>query len=45
LFVLGFTLSATGGALTLQINTPAEQVDVLDALIERTRSAAGLVTR
>jgi hypothetical protein len=41
----GFTLSATGGALTLRISTPAEQVDVLDALVERTRSAAGLVTR
>jgi hypothetical protein len=31
--------------LTLQISTPAEPVDVLDALVERARSAAGLVTR
>lgn len=35
-----FTLTATGGHLTLQIRTPAAQIDVLDALAQRARRAA-----
>ena len=35
-----FTLTATGGHLTMQIRTPAEQIDVLDALAARARRAA-----
>jgi hypothetical protein len=41
----GFAVSATGGELTLDITTPAEQVGVLDALVDGARSAAGLVSR
>ena len=32
-----FTLTATGGQLTLQIRTPAAQIEVLDALVDRAR--------
>jgi hypothetical protein len=35
-----FTLTATGGHLTMQIRTPAAQIDVLDALAARARQAA-----
>jgi hypothetical protein len=35
-----FTLTATGGHLTMQIRTPAAQNDVLDALAARARRAA-----
>ena len=35
-----FTLTATGGHLTMQIRTPAAQIDVLDALAARARRAA-----
>ena len=35
-----FTLTATGGHLTMQIRTPAAQIDVLDALAQRARRAA-----
>lgn len=35
-----FTLTATGGQLTLQIRTPAAQIEVLDALADRARRAA-----
>ena len=41
----GFTLTATGGELTLEITAPPEQFAVLDALVDRARSAAGLVSR
>ncbi len=41
----GFTLFATGGELTMDITAPTEQVDVLDALVDRARAAAGLVSR
>jgi hypothetical protein len=41
----GFTLSATRGALTLEIEVPPGQVAVLDALVDRARSAAGLVSQ
>jgi hypothetical protein len=34
-----FTLTATGGQLTLQIRTPAAHIEVLDALVERARRA------
>lgn len=34
-----FTLTATGGRLTLQIRTPATQIDVLDAVVQRARQA------
>lgn len=34
-----FTLTATGGQLTLQIRTPATHFDVLDALAGRARRA------
>jgi hypothetical protein len=40
-----FTLSATGGELTMDITAPAGQVDVLDAFVDRARIAAGLVAR
>jgi hypothetical protein len=40
----GFTLSASGGELTLEVTVPADQVSVLDALIDRARSAAGLAS-
>ena len=40
-----FTLTATGGGLTLDITAPPGQVAVLDALVDRARTAAGLVTR
>jgi hypothetical protein len=35
-----FILTATGGQLTLQIRTPATQIEVLDALADRARRAA-----
>ncbi len=35
-----FTLTATGGQVTLQIRTPAAHIDVLDALVERARRVA-----
>ena len=38
----GFTLSATGGELTMDITAPPGQVEVLDALVDRARAAAGL---
>ena len=40
----GFTLSATGGELTMDITAPPGQVDVLDALVDRARASgrAGL---
>ena len=41
----GFALSATGGELTLDITAPLGPVAVLDALVHRARSVAGLVTR
>ena len=41
----GLALSATGGELTLVITAPPDQVAVLDALVDRARAAAGLVTR
>jgi len=41
----GFALTATGGELTLDITAPPSQVAVLDALFNKARSAAGLVTR
>ncbi len=41
----GFTVTATGGELTLDITAPTGQVAVLDALVDRARSRAGLVTR
>lgn len=41
----GFALTTTGGELTLDITTPPGQVAVLDALVDRARSAAGLVYR
>lgn len=41
----GFTLSMTGGELTMDITAPPGQVDVLDALVDRARAAAGLVSR
>ena len=37
-----FTLSAAGGELTLDVTVPADQVAVLNALIDRARTAAGL---
>jgi len=40
----GFALSATGGELTMDITSPAGQVAVLDALVDRARAAAGLVS-
>ena len=40
-----FALSATGGELTLDITAPSGQVGVLDALVDKARSAAGLVSR
>ena len=40
-----FTLSATGGELTMDITAPPAQVDVLDAFVERARTAAGLLSR
>lgn len=42
---VGFTLFATGGELTLDITAPPGQVAVLDALVDRARSAAGVVSR
>lgn len=36
-----FAVTATGGQLTLDVSTPAGQVAVLDALIERARADAG----
>jgi len=36
-----FTLTATGGQLAMQIRTPAVQIDVLDALVDWARRAAG----
>jgi hypothetical protein len=33
-----FTLTATGGHLTMQIHTPAQHAAVLDALVERART-------
>lgn len=41
----GFTLTATGGGLTLDVTAPPEQIAVLDALVDRARTAAGTVTR
>ena len=41
----GFALAATGGELKLDITAPPVQVAVLDALVDRARSAAGLVSR
>lgn len=41
----GFALNATGGELTLVITAPPGQVAVLDALVDRARSAAVLVSR
>ena len=35
-----FTLTATGGHLAMRIRTPAAQIEVLDALVERARRAA-----
>lgn len=35
-----FTLTATGGQLAMQIRTPAAQIEVLDAVVERARRAA-----
>mgnify|MGYP006910132632 FL=1 len=35
-----FTLTATGGHLTLQIRTPTAQIEVLDALVGRARGVA-----
>jgi len=40
----GFTLSATGGELTMDITATAGQVDVLDVFVDRARIAAGLVS-
>jgi hypothetical protein len=37
----GFTLSATGGELTMDITAPLGQAPVLDALVDRARVAAG----
>jgi hypothetical protein len=37
----GFTLSATGARLTLDITAPPDQVAVLDALVDRVRTATG----
>lgn len=36
-----FTLTATGGQLTMRIRTPPAQQRVLDAVVERARRAAG----
>jgi len=41
----GFTLSATGGALTLDVTVPPGQIPVLDALLDRARATAGLDSR
>ena len=41
----GFALSAGGGVLTLEVRVPAGQVAVLDALVDRARTAAGLASR
>lgn len=41
----GFALTATVGELTLDITASPGQVAVLDALIDRARSAAALVSR
>jgi hypothetical protein len=41
----GFALSAGGGGLTLDITAPVGQVAVFDALVDRARFAAGLVSR
>ena len=35
-----FTLSAAGGELTLEVKVPADHVTVLNALIDRARTAA-----
>ena len=40
-----FTLSATGGALTLDVTVPPAQIPVLDVLLDRARTAAGLGSR
>ena len=40
-----FALTVTGDELALEISTPAAQAVVLDALIDRARSAAGLVSQ
>ncbi len=41
----GFAVTATGGQLSLDITAPPGQVAVLDALLDRARIAAGLVTQ
>ena len=41
----GFTLSATGGELTMDVTAPPGQVDVLEALVDRVRAAAGQSSR
>lgn len=41
----GFTLSAAGGELALEVTVPADRVPVLEALIDRARSVAGLGLR
>jgi hypothetical protein len=41
----GFALATTGGGVTLDITAPPGQVSVLHALVDRARSAAGLVLR
>ena len=38
----GFTLTAIGGGLALDVTAPPGQVAVLDALADRARTAAGL---
>ena len=40
-----FSLVATGGHLTLQVRTPPEHVAVLDALVERARTASARRSR
>ena len=39
-----FTQTASGGRLTLDVKVPAEHSAVLDAMVNRARSAAGLAT-
>jgi len=36
-----FALTATGGQLTLDVSTPAGQIAVLEALVERARAEVG----
>ena len=43
--IFGFALTVTGDELALEISTAPGQVAVLDALVDRARSAAGLVSR